>query len=201
MARLLPRLVVATHNAGKMAEFTTLLSPYCGEILSAADLNLPETQETGETFFANAALKAHAVAAPSGYAALADDSGLCVTALNGAPGIFSGRYAEQHGKRDFAYAMQSIHREIGDASDRSAEFVCVLVLAVAGETHSFEGRLRGTIVWPPRGGFGHGYDPFFQPDGETRTYAEMSEDEKNAISHRGLATRKLIAWLDADNGV
>ena len=187
-------LIVATHNPGKLREFQTLLAPYVKRILSAGELGLVEPEETGVTFTENALLKARAAVA-SGHIALADDSGLCVNALNGDPGLYSARWAGPN--KDFPMAMQKIHDALGNMQNRSAYFICVLALVCPdGRTECFEGRIDGDIVWPPRGDKGHGYDPVFRPKGDTRTFAEMPEDEKNTISHRGLAVRKLIAFFD-----
>jgi XTP/dITP diphosphohydrolase len=188
------RLVLATHNAGKLREFTRVFGESFGEIVTAGDLGLPEPEETGTTFVENALLKAKAAAAASQSATLADDSGLCVTALGGDPGLFSARWAGPD--KDFLHAMRRVHEALGDAVDRSAYFIAVLALVLPdGRAEIFEGRIDGMIVWPPRGDKGHGYDPVFVPVGETRTFAEMEEDEKNALSHRGRAIRKLLAWL------
>lgn len=185
------RLVVATHNRGKFREFQELLSPYVKDVVSAADLSLPSPEETGETFAENALIKAKAAALASQSLALADDSGLCVAALDGKPGIFSARWAEP--KNDFTLAMQRIQDEIADAPDRTAHFSCVLTLCWPdGHSESVEGRIDGTIVKEPRGLGGHGYDPIFIPNGYTITFAEMSDEEKNRISHRGKATRALL---------
>jgi non-canonical purine NTP pyrophosphatase (RdgB/HAM1 family) len=187
-----PRLVVATHNQGKLREFRDLLAPYVDVVTSAGELGLPEPEETGMTFAENALLKARAAAQLSNSVALADDSGLCVTALEDAPGIYSARWAGPG--KDFSVAMQRVHTELGSAKDRSAHFICVLALAWPdGTTETIEGRVDGHMVWPPRGHKGHGYDPVFVPQGESRTFAEMNEEEKNAISHRGLAVQKFIA--------
>lgn len=187
-------LVIATHNAGKLREFQELLSPYVQNIISSASLHLPEPEETGTTFAENAILKAIAAAKASNYVALADDSGLCVTALNNQPGIYSARYAGPD--KNFAHAMQRLHDELGGALDRSAHFICVLALAWPdGHTETLEGRVDGHIVWPPRGDKGHGYDPIFMPQGHTKTFGEMDADEKNAISHRAIAVRRLVERL------
>lgn len=179
------RLVLATHNAGKLAEFKALMAPFGITVLSAGELDLPEPEETATSFAGNAAIKAQAAAEAAKLPALADDSGLCVSALGGAPGIYSARWAGPD--KDFPAAMQRIEDGIG-ADERNAWFTCVLCLAFPdGTTHSFEGRVEGEIVWPPRGAAGHGYDPIFQPEGETRSFAEMSDAEKNAISHRARA--------------
>jgi XTP/dITP diphosphohydrolase len=191
MKRPIPnRIVIATHNAGKLHEFSELLRPYVPEIVSAGELGLPSPEETGTTFAENALLKAKAAAKASGALALADDSGLCVTVLGGKPGIFSARWAEP--KNDYTVAMQRIQDELGDAKDRSAHFLCVLVFCWPdGSFESIEGRVDGTLAREPRGSNGHGYDPIFIPGGYDKTFAEMSDDEKNVISHRGRATRAL----------
>ncbi|MBS0988765.1 RdgB/HAM1 family non-canonical purine NTP pyrophosphatase [Acetobacter okinawensis] len=179
------RLVLATHNAGKLAEFSTLMAEFGVTVLSAGELNLPEPEETATTFAGNAAIKALAAAKAANLPALADDSGLCVSALGGAPGIYSARWAGPN--KDFAAAMARIEEGIGQ-DEREAWFVCVLCLAYPdGRTLSFEGRIDGQIVWPPRGDNGHGYDPIFAPENETRSFAEMTDAEKNAISHRARA--------------
>lgn len=179
------KLVLASHNAGKLAEFSTLLADFGVTVLSAGDLNLPEPEETATTFAGNAAIKALAAARATGLPALADDSGLCVSALGGAPGIYSARWAGPD--KDFPAAMARIEDGIG-SDERDAWFICVLCLAYPdGTTRSFEGRVDGSITWPPRGEKGHGYDPIFTPTGESRTFAEMEEAEKNAISHRARA--------------
>lgn len=184
-----PRLVIATHNAGKLREFADLLQPYVTEITSAGELGLPSPVESGTTFAENAILKAKAAAQATGSLALADDSGLCITALGGKPGIYSARWV----KPDIATAMQRIQDELGDAPDRTAYFICVLALYWPdGRFETLEGRVNGTIAPAPRGTNGHGYDPIFVPDGYTVTFAEMHDEEKNAISHRGVAIRALI---------
>jgi XTP/dITP diphosphohydrolase len=185
------RLVIATHNKGKWREFAALLEFHVNTILSAADINLPEPEETGATFAENAILKARAAAKRVENVALADDSGLCVNALNGAPGIYSARWAGPD--RDFDMAMKRVHDELGDAKDRSASFICVLALAWPdGHVETAEGRVNGNILWPPRGNQGHGYDPIFVPVGHAQSFAEISPEEKDAISHRGIAIRELI---------
>lgn len=184
-------LVIATHNPGKAREISQLLKPYIPKFYTAAELNLPEPEETGTTFMENAELKARAAALASGKPALADDSGLAVTALNGEPGIYSARWAGP--EKDFTAAMQKIHDKMGMAQDRSAAFICVLSLAWPdGHVESFEGRADGEIVWPPRGQKGFGYDPFFAPDGYFRTFAEIEPEEKHRMSHRAEAFRKLV---------
>ncbi len=188
------RLVLATHNNGKLREFAALLALYVKDMVSAGDLRLPEPEETGNTFADNAILKARAAAKLSGSPALADDSGLCVTALNNQPGIYSARWGGP--AKDFQMAMKRVHDELDGALDRSAHFICVLALAWPnGDAETFEGRVDGHIVWPPRGDKGHGYDPVFVPLGHDRTFGEMEPGEKHAISHRGIAVRRLIARL------
>ena len=187
------RLVVATHNADKLREIADHLAPFAIEALSAATLGLPEPDETGDSFAANARLKATAAAAGAGLAALADDSGLSVDALGGAPGIHSARWAGP--SRDFGQAMQRLWRELEAAgtANRAAHFVSVVTLAWPdGHCESFEGRVDGTLVWPPRGNGGFGYDPMFQPDGSGTTYGEMDRAEKYTTSHRARALRRLI---------
>jgi XTP/dITP diphosphohydrolase len=186
------RLVVASHNKGKIAEIEELLAPLGGEVVSAAELGLAEPEETGDSFTANALLKARAAAEASGLPALADDSGLTVPALGGAPGIMSARWAGPN--RDFNAAMARLARELAGRSDRRAAFVSVLALAWPdGEARCFEGRVKGTLVFPPRGSRGFGYDPVFIPDGHTETFGEMEPALKNAMSHRAVAFAKLLA--------
>lgn len=188
------RLVLATHNQGKLREFKKILGDRFGSIVAAGDLGLPEPIEDGTTFSENALLKARAAAIASKSVTLADDSGLCVTALGGDPGLYSARWAGP--EKSFSHAMQRVHESLGAAADRSAYFIAVLALVLPdGSEHIFEGRVDGHIAWPPCGDKGHGYDPVFVPEGETRTFAEMDEDEKNAMSHRGRAIQKLLAWL------
>lgn len=187
------RLVIATHNPGKLKEFAALLAPYVAQIVSAGDLGLPEPEETGTSFTENAVLKARTAAQAAQAPALADDSGLCVAALGGRPGIHSARYAEGPQGKDFPRAMEKLHNELGSTTDRSAYFACVLALAWPdGHMETIEGRVDGQIIWPPRGTGGHGYDPAFVPNGHQQTFAEMDEAQKNAISHRGVAVQKLI---------
>ncbi|MCB2054787.1 MAG: RdgB/HAM1 family non-canonical purine NTP pyrophosphatase [Geminicoccaceae bacterium] len=182
-------LVLATHNAGKVREFADLLADCGVTVMTAADLALPEPEETGATFHDNARLKARAAAAASGRPALADDSGLAVTALDGAPGVHSARWAGAD--RDFARAMRRLLDALeasGPAADRSAAFVAVLCLAWPdGHEACFEGRVAGTIAAAPRGDGGFGYDPLFVPHGEQRTFAQMSAAEKRRLSHRARA--------------
>lgn len=188
------RLVIASHNPGKVREIAELLEPYGLEVVSAGALGLAEPEETGDSFVANAELKAHAAARAAALPALADDSGLVVAALDGAPGIYSARWAGPG--KDFGVAMERVERELGDAPDRSAHFVCVLALAWPdGRCRTFEGRVDGTLVWPPRGEHGFGYDPMFQPLGETRTFGEIEPATKHGMSHRARAFEALVADL------
>ena len=192
------RLVIATHNAGKVREIAALLTPYGMETVSAAELDLPEPEETGTTFVANAELKALAAADLSGLPALADDSGLCVEALGGEPGVYTANWAETPGgTRDWRMAMEKVEARLaalGPDASRSAQFVSTLALAWPdGHVEWFEGRIAGTLVWPVRGATGFGYDPMFVPEGETRTFAEMSFEEKQENNHRSRAFAKLVA--------
>ena len=186
MPRLLTgKVVIATHNPGKLREMRELLAPYGVEAVSAGELGLPEPDETGTMFAENAAIKAHA-AAVSGLPAFADDSGLCVDALDGAPGLFSARWAGP--AKDFSVAMERVERELQrrgatTPAQRRAHFVSALVLAWPdGHEEVFEGRVHGTLVWPPRGEKGFGYDPMFLPDGHSMTFGEMSAEAKHGIS-------------------
>jgi XTP/dITP diphosphohydrolase len=184
------RLVVASHNQGKVEEISALLVPFAIEAVSAGTLGLAEPEETGDSFEANAALKAKAAADASGLSALADDSGLVVPALNGAPGIYSARWAGPD--KDFGAAMQRVHRELGDR-DRRAIFVAVLALAWPdSHLELFRGEVPGSLVWPPRGKRGFGYDPMFLPEGGSETFGEMEPTEKHKISHRACAFAKLV---------
>jgi XTP/dITP diphosphohydrolase len=197
MAKVRPRrLVVASHNEGKVREIAALLAPLGVEPVSAGALGLAEPEETETTFAGNAVLKARAAAAASGLPALADDSGLAVRALDGAPGIYSARWAGPG--RDFTMAMEKVWRalEAKGAGDRRAKFVCALALAAPGEaTQVFEGEIDGDLVWPPRGANGFGYDAMFLPDGGALTFGEMAPEDKHAISHRARAFAKLLAAL------
>lgn len=189
------QLVIASHNEGKVREIRALLAPYGVEPVSAKALGLPEPDETGTTFVANAELKAQQAADLSGLPALADDSGLCVDALDGEPGIFSARWAGED--KDFTEAMRRVEQKVQDAgpdAPRAAHFVCALALAWPdGHVEWFEGRVDGTLVWPPRGGNGFGYDPMFVRDGDTLSFGEIEPDAKHAISHRADAFRQLVA--------
>ena len=188
------RLVIASHNAGKVREIGALLAPFGIETVSAGALGLPEPPETGTTFIANAELKARAAADLSGLPALADDSGLCVEALGGDPGIFSARWAGEG--KDFGLAMQLVHDAMvaaGPQAGHDAHFICALALAWPdGHVESFEGRVDGVIVWPPRGNRGFGYDPIFQPIGHEESFGEMEPEAKHAMSHRAHAFRQLV---------
>lgn len=187
------RLVIASHNAGKITEIAELLAPLGIAVESAGDLGLPEPIEDGSTFVENAVLKARAATLGSNLPALADDSGLAVAALGGDPGIYSARWAETPDGRDFDLAMARVQAELSDNPDRSAEFVCVLALAWPdGHVETFEGRITGNIVWPPRGDRGFGYDPIFCAAGEARTFGEIDPGEKHAISHRAVAFQQLL---------
>ncbi len=190
------RLVVASHNSGKVREINELLAPLGIEAVSAASLALPEPEETEPTFMGNAALKARAAANASGLPALADDSGLEVAALGGAPGIYSARWAGP--EKNFRMAMEQVWRELQEKGGRdfTARFVCVLALAEpGGKAECFEGEARGRIVWPPRGEKGFGYDPIFVPEGHSRTFGEMSAEEKLPLTHRARAFEKFLAAL------
>ena len=191
------RLVIASHNEGKVREIRALLAPYGIEPVSAASLDLPEPDETGTSFAANAELKARASADLSGLPALADDSGLCVEALGGDPGIFSARWAGE--SKDFGLAMQLVEdrlRERDAALGRDAHFVCALSLCWPdGHIETFEGRTDGTLIWPPRGANGFGYDAMFRPNGHDETFGQMDPATKHAMSHRADAFAKLVAAL------
>jgi XTP/dITP diphosphohydrolase len=190
------RLVIASHNPGKVREIRELLGPFGLEPVSAGELGLDEPEETGTTFIANAELKALAAAVASGLPALADDSGLAVDALDGAPGIYSARWAGE--TKDFAIAMRKVHEAMeeiaGEEDSDRAHFVCALSLAWPdGHVENFEGKVFGHIVWPPRGEKGFGYDPIFRPTGHDISFAEMEPAAKHAMSHRADAFRQLVA--------
>ncbi len=187
------KLVVASHNPGKVREIADLLASLNVEIVSAADLGLPEPDETGETFRENAELKALAAAKAAKLPALSDDSGLCVEALGGAPGIYSARWAGP--TKDFAFAMEKLRRGMLETGpvDTAACFICGLALAWPdGHVEYFEGRVDGDLVWPPRGDKGFGYDPVFVPHGYETTFGEMEPQAKHDISHRAHAFRQLV---------
>jgi XTP/dITP diphosphohydrolase len=199
MTRPLPpdtRLLVASHNAGKVREIVELVAPFGLSVTTAAELGLPEPAETGSSFVANAELKARAAARSAGLPALADDSGLEVVALGGAPGIYSARWAGPD--KDFGVAMQRVHDELArlgawQPPGPFANFTAVLCLAWPdGEEAAFEGRVNGHLVWPPRGSKGFGYDPMFVPEGESLTFGEMEPDAKHAISHRARAFDRFV---------
>jgi XTP/dITP diphosphohydrolase len=186
-------LVLATHNAGKLREIVELLQPYGATVSSAGDRGLPEPEETGLTFIANAELKALAAARASGLPALADDSGLAVAALDGAPGIYSARWAGP--AKDFAAAMKLVEAKLEalGTDDRRAAFVSALTLAWPdGHVESFEGRIEGNLIFPPRGDKGFGYDPIFIPDGYQLTFGELDHTLKQRISHRARAFAQLV---------
>jgi XTP/dITP diphosphohydrolase len=190
-------LVIATHNRGKLAEMENLLRPYGAKVVSAGALGLPEPEETGTTFEANAELKALAATKASGFPALADDSGLVVLALDGAPGIYSARWAGE--TKDFGPAMARVERELSGKTDRRAYFVAVLALAWPdGHIEAFRGEVHGSVVFPPRGTRGFGYDPIFLPEGKSETFGELASDERMAVSHRTVAFRQLVAACFVD---
>ena len=187
---MIKKLVLASHNQGKIDELSQMLAPFGVEIVSARDLSLPDVEETGTTFAENAALKAEALSKASGLPCLADDSGLCVDALGGRPGVYSARYAPD--------TLSRISKLLGElalvpSSSRNAHFACVLALKVPGEeVKLFEGKVEGKIIFECRGNHGFGYDPIFVPNGFDKTFAEMSKQEKAAISHRGRALEKFV---------
>lgn len=185
-------LIIASHNTGKVREIDALLHPFGVHVRSAGELGLPEPIETANTFVGNAVLKAEAAANISKLPALADDSGLAVDALNGAPGIYSARWGGP--ERDFGVAMRKVEDRLDNEATRSAQFICVLALAWPdGHCETFEGVVRGELVWPPRGSLGFGYDPMFQPDGRDETFGEIDQSEKHRINHRADAFQKLVA--------
>lgn len=188
-------LVLASHNQGKIDELVTLLAPFGVNIRSAAEFGLESPEETEATFVGNARIKAHYVAKATNLPALADDSGISVDALGGAPGVYTADWAEGPGGRDFMRAMEKTWALIAESAAKppySARFQCTLVLAWPdGHDEVFEGAVEGQCVWPIRGALGHGYDPMFQPDGHSLTFAEMSSDQKNGLSHRANALRLL----------
>ena len=190
------KLVVASHNIGKINEIKTLLAPLKIEVQSAAELHLTDIEETGKTFEENAKLKANTISLKCGLPCLADDSGLCVDALGGRPGIYSARYAPN---RDFKKGMEMFLKEITDSGskNRKAHFSCFMALANPNQkTKIFEGRINGTIAEKPQGSGGFGYDPIFIPEGYDKTFAELGDDIKNKISHRSRALEKLIKELE-----
>lgn len=196
------RLVIATHNAGKLREISALLGPFGVDCVSAGELGLPEPEETGTTFVENALIKARAAAVASGLPALADDSGLSVDALGGRPGVYTADWAERQwfegeSGRDWYMAMGKVEgmlQALGSDAERTAQFNCVLAIAwPQGESAIYEGIVQGSLEWPPRGERGFGYDPVFVPDGRKETFGEMDPDAKHAISHRADAFAKLVA--------
>jgi XTP/dITP diphosphohydrolase len=189
-------LLVATHNRGKLEEIAKLLEPFGISVVSAGDMNLPEPAETEDSFVGNARIKAHAAAKATGLPALSDDSGITIDALKGAPGVYTADWAETPNGRDFVMAMAKTWEKleaVAAPQPRVAQFRCTLVLAWPdGHDEVFEGVMPGRVVWPMRGSQGHGYDPIFQPDGFDITFGEMDRWQKNEISHRADAFRKLV---------
>ena len=196
------RLLVATHNLGKLEEIADLLGPFDISVVGAADLGLPEPDETETTFVGNARLKAHAAAKAAGMVALADDSGLAVDTLAGAPGVFTADWATTAHGRDFQEGMRRVWNELEAMKapePRRAQFCCTLVLAAPdGRDMVFEGKVPGRLVWPGRGSQGHGFDPIFLPDGYSQTFGEMDRWEKNRLSHRADAFSRMVAALFPD---
>lgn len=196
------KLIIASHNKGKLKEISALLEPFGVNVISALEYNLPEPEETETTFIGNALLKARAATAQTGLPALSDDSGLEVHALNGEPGIYSARWAidpaAAHGERDFYYAMRLIESklELAETNDYSARFICVLAIVWPnGEEMTFEGTIEGKLAFPPKGDKGFGYDPIFIANGESETFGEMDPEKKHAMSHRARAFEKLVERL------
>ena len=185
------KLVIASHNPGKVREIQALLNPFEAEVISAGELGLPEPEETGDTFTANAELKAQAPAMVANLPALADDSGIVVNGLNGQPGIYSARWGGP--AKDFNHAMGRVWTELEAIEDKSAHFTSALALCWPdGHSEIFEGYIHGTIVWPQRGDKGFGYDPIFQPNGHNQTFGELENNVKYSISHRFQAFEKLV---------
>jgi XTP/dITP diphosphohydrolase len=185
------KLVIASHNPGKVREIQALLNPFEAEVISAGELGLPEPEETGDTFIANAELKAQAAAMVANLPALADDSGIVVNGLNGQPGIYSARWGGP--AKDFNHAMGRVWTELEAIEDKSAHFTSALALCWPdGHSEIFEGYIHGTIVWPQRGDKGFGYDPIFQPNGHNQTFGELENNVKYSISHRFQAFEKLV---------
>lgn len=191
------KLLVATHNKGKLAEITDLLAPFGIEVIGAAEMSLPEPDETESTFIGNARIKAHAAAQATGLPALSDDSGIEIDALDGAPGVYTADWAETETGRDFIMAMTKTHEKLlktGKPQPWTARFCSTLVLAWPdGHDEVFPGKMEGQVTWPMRGDNGHGYDPIFIPKGHDVTFAEMPSEQKNRISHRADAFAKLVA--------
>ncbi len=192
-------LLIATHNKGKLEEFREILAPYGVRVVSAGELNLAEPEETETTFEGNARIKAQAAMQASGHITIADDSGLCVDALNGDPGVYTANWAGP--ERDWMMAMRTVEEKLQAAgattpAQRTAAFMCTLcVLWPDGHERMYVGRVPGHLSWPPRGAFGHGYDPVFVPEGETQSFGEMSHDKKNSLSHRAKAVALLLRDL------
>ncbi|MGY9001996.1 MAG: RdgB/HAM1 family non-canonical purine NTP pyrophosphatase [Rhodospirillales bacterium] len=185
------KLAIASHNPGKVREIQALLNPFEAEVISAGELGLPEPEETGDTFTANAELKARAAAMGANLPALADDSGIVVNGLNGQPGIYSARWGGP--AKDFNHAMGRVWTELEAIEDKSAHFTSALALCWPdGHSEIFEGYIHGTIVWPQRGDKGFGYDPIFQPNGHNQTFGELENNVKYSISHRFQAFEKLV---------
>lgn len=188
------KMVIASHNEGKVREIKKLFEPFGIEVVSGSEFNLPEPKETGKTFFENAAIKSDFFAKETGFVALSDDSGLVVPALDGAPGIYSARWAGP--KKDFNIAMEKVAKEVRKVSyvnGEDAYFICALSLSWPdGHREQFEGEIHGHLTFPPRGDKGFGYDAMFEPEGYGMTFGEMEPDEKHSISHRANAFRKLI---------
>jgi XTP/dITP diphosphohydrolase len=186
------KLVLASHNPGKLTELADLLRPYDVTVISAGTLGLPEPEETAPDFVGNARIKAFAAAQASSLPALADDSGFCVAALAGAPGIYSARWAGP--EKDFSSAMARVHHEMADAADRRAWFIAALCVAWPdGHAETFVGRVDGAAIWPPRGEKGFGYDPMFIPNGQTVTFGELDAADKHTVSHRARAFAQFVA--------
>nr|WP_252733420.1 RdgB/HAM1 family non-canonical purine NTP pyrophosphatase [Paracoccus marinaquae] len=194
-------MLVATHNAGKLAEMRALLAPYGVEVTGAAEAGLSEPVETEDSFLGNARIKARAAVEATGLPVLADDSGICVDGLGGAPGVYTADWAETGEGRDFGMAMARTWRELEERAapePRSAQFRCTLVLMWPdGHDEAFEGVLPGRVVWPPRGAEGHGYDPIFMPEGHEITLGEMAPELKNSLSHRARAVAQMIGGIFA----
>lgn len=190
------KLLVATHNKGKLNEISEILAPFGVQVVGAGEMDLPEPEETEDTFVGNARIKAHAAAKATGLPALSDDSGITIDALNGAPGVYTADWAETPNGRDFMMAMTRANDELtaaGTGVPRTAQFRCTLVIAWPdGHDEVFEGVMPGQLVWPIRGEHGFGYDPMFQPDGYEITCAQMNPTEKNKISHRGKAVAQFV---------
>lgn len=190
------KLLIATHNTGKLEEMAHLLQPFGVTVVGAAEMNLPEPDETEDSFVGNARIKAHAAAKATGLPALADDSGITIDALDGAPGVYTADWAETPQGRDFVMAMRRTHDELEAKAaphPHTAQFRCTLVLAWPdGQDEVFEGVMPGQVVWPMRGDQGHGYDPIFVPDGYDITFGEMDRWQKNKISHRAKAVQKFV---------